>query len=170
MFAPLKKNALLLALLCVLAAGTAIAFTGRLVQQAARPAVRVALSGTVERNRNGVAVEQAAPVRPGETIRWTVTSINQGGGAARDYKAVAHVPTGTAFVAGSAAAEGAAVRYSIDGGNTFSPQPTLEQRQADGTLKRVPAPPTMYTHLRYDWGSPLGPGEQVNAYYQVRVK
>lgn len=138
---------------------------------ARRPEVKVLLQGAVERAGASVAVEQAGLVNPGEIVNWTITSRNQGGAAANDYKTVGRVPPGTAFVAGSASAdEGAAILYSIDGGQTFSAQPVVEARQPDGTMKRTPAPTAMYTHVRYEWKAALAAGEQVAARYKVRVK
>ena len=96
---------------------------------------------------------------------------NEGTGAARDYKAVGHIPAGTAFVAGSAAGEnGSTVTYSIDGGKTFSTQPIVEERQPDGTVKRTPAPVSMYTEVRYEWSDALAAGGKLSASYKVRVK
>ena len=60
--------------------------------------------------------------------------------------------------------------YSIDGGKSFSPQPTVEERQADGTVKRAPAPVSMYTEVRYEWAEPLAAGAKLEASYKVRVK
>jgi hypothetical protein len=75
------------------------------------------------------------------------------------------------LVAGSAAAEsGSTVTYSIDGGQTFSTQPVVEERQADGSVKRVPAPVSMYTEVRYEWADGFAPGGKLSASYKVRVK
>lgn len=158
----------------LLVIGGAVVFAER--QHAAtsreqRPDVNILLAGAVERNAERVNLEQAGQLTPGEVIDWTIHSRNQGAAAARDYKAVGLVPAGTVFVAGSAEAEkGGAVTYSIDGGQSFSAQPTVEQRQADGTIKRVPAPVSRYTHVRYEWAAPLNAGDQVSATYKVRVR
>ena len=110
-------------------------------------------------------------VKPGEVLDWQIVSSNDGTGAARDYKAVGHIPAGTAFIQGSAAAEGGStVTYSIDGGKTYSTQPVVEERQPDGTVKRVPAPVSMYTEVRYEWSDALAPGGKLSASYKVRVK
>jgi uncharacterized repeat protein (TIGR01451 family) len=136
-----------------------------------RPEIKVTLSGAVARGDERVALDRAGAVHPGEVLDWKVTSANEGDGAARDYKTIAHVPAGTSLVAGSATAEyGAQVTYSIDGGKTFSAQPLIEEKQADGTVKRVAAPVSMYTELRYEWSDPLAAGATLNASYKVRVK
>jgi uncharacterized repeat protein (TIGR01451 family) len=109
-------------------------------------------------------------VNPGEVLDWTMTSENGGTAPALNYKAVGHIPRGTEFVSGSAKADGAAAVYSIDGGKSYSPQPTIEQKQADGSVKRVPAPISMYTDIRYEWADPLAQGGKLSASYKVRVK
>jgi uncharacterized repeat protein (TIGR01451 family) len=110
-------------------------------------------------------------VNPGEILDWTITSENAGNGPAHDYKAVGQIPKGTALVAGSTTADGSAsVVYSIDNGKTFSAQPTIDERQADGSVRQVPAPVSMYTQIRYEWADPLASGGRLQASYKVRVK
>ncbi len=138
---------------------------------AARPEVKVSLVGLVERDHKGVPVEKVAAVNPGETLSWTITSQNSGDGAARDYKTVGQIPRGTEFIKGSAQPENnAEVTYSIDGGKTFQSQPTIEEKQADGTTKRVPAPVSIYTQVRYEWADGLAANSKLSASYKVRVK
>ena len=171
----LKKNlrALPLAALCLLILGGAAALAQRHIKSAAigRPEVKVVLSGTVLREEKRLPLEKAATVNPGEILDWTITSENGGNAPAHDYKTVGQIPKGTVLVAGSTTADGSAsVVYSIDNGKTFSAQPTIEEKQADGTVKRVPAPVSMYTQLRYEWADPLASGGKLQASYKVRVK
>jgi uncharacterized repeat protein (TIGR01451 family) len=136
-----------------------------------RPEIKIVLAGAVERGDEAVPLDKVESVRPGEVLRWELTSTNEGTGAARDYQAVGQIPQGTAFVAGSATAEsGSRVTYSIDGGKTFSTQPIIEERQPDGTTKRVAAPVSMYTQVRYEWKDELAAGGRLAASYKVRVK
>ena len=157
--------------LCLLVLGSAAAFAQKkfMMLTAARPVVKVMLAGAVERDDAKVPVEQASLVKSGEVMNWTITSVNEGNAPANEYKAVGKVPAGTQFVAGSANAEGAAVTYSIDNGKTFSATPTVDERQADGSIKKVPAPVSMYQQIRYAWSTPLNQGEKVNATYKVRL-
>lgn len=161
-----------LALALVVAGGAAAVAQRQLAGRAeGRPEVKVALAGAVERGGKAVSIAEVEAVRPGEILNWQITSVNEGTGAARDYATVGHIPEGTSFVSGSAAAEGGStVTYSIDGGKTFSSQPIIEQRQPDGTVKRVPAPVSMYTEVRYEWSDALAAGGKLNASYKVRVK
>jgi len=165
-----KTRALSLFVLCLALAGGGAAFAEKKLASKGQPAIKVVLTGNTERKGERVALDQAGTVKPGETINWTIDSANDGNGAARDYKAVGQVPAGTSFVAGSAASQGASVTYSIDGGKTFSAQPTVEVKHADGSTKRVPAPVSSYTQLRYEWSGPLEAGQKLSASYQVLVK
>ena len=159
-----------LLIVACLSGGVAV-LAGKNAGAFARPQVKVALSGVVERNDEMVSLEKADEVRPGETLHWTVKSENIGDGGANEYKVVGKIPAGTEFVAGSTKADGApVVTYSIDGGKNFSKQPMIEQKQADGSVKLVPAPISMYTQLRFEWSEPLNSKENLNASYDVVVK
>ncbi len=174
-YAPLLLSLLLagLGLAVVLTGGAAaLAASGRLAgAQGGRPEIKVQLAGSVERAGERLSLEKVESVRPGDIIDWQIASSNDGTAPARDYKAVGHVPAGTVFVPGSAAGEnGSVVTYSIDGGKTYSTQPVVEERQPDGTVKRVPAPVSMYTEVRYEWSDALAAGGKLSASYKVRVK
>jgi hypothetical protein len=168
-----RRAAAPLLALCVVALVGGAAFAQRQLRAAAsgRPEIKVALAGSVERGGQALALDKVEHVKPGEILDWQIVSSNEGTGAARDYKAVGHIPAGTVLVAGSASGEnGSHVTYSIDGGKTFSTQPVIEERQADGTVKRVAAPVSMYTEVRYEWSDALAPGGKLSASYKVRVK
>ena len=141
-----------------------------MLSSALRPEVKMQLSGAVERDSARVALDKATVVNPGEILDWTIQAENDGNAPALDYKTVGHVPRGTEFVAGSMQADGAKATFSIDGGKSFSPQPMIEEKQADGYTKRVPAPASMYTEIRYEWADALAPGGKLSASYKVRVK
>jgi hypothetical protein len=168
-----RSRAALLAAVALVALGAAAAVAQKQLaaRAAGRPEIKVTLSASVARGEGSVALDKAGSVHPGEVLDWKITSANEGDGAARQYKTVGHVPQGTSFVAGSAAAEyGAQVTYSIDGGKSFEAQPTIEEKQSDGAVKRVPAPVSMYTEVRYEWADPLAAGSTLSANYKVRVK
>ena len=169
-----RRAAAPLLALCVVALVGGAALAQRQLRAAAnagRPEVKVALAGSVERGGARLALDKVEDVKPGEILEWQIVSSNEGTGAARDYKAVGHVPAGTVLVAGSPAAEsGSTVTYSIDGGKTYATQPIVEERQADGSVKKVPAPVSMYTEVRYEWSDALAAGGKLTASYKVRVK
>ncbi|HEY0004107.1 MAG TPA: hypothetical protein VGB17_04785 [Pyrinomonadaceae bacterium] len=162
-----------LALVCLLALGSIVGFAQRQFRSgvSGRPEIKVALTGTVEREGQQLSISKASAVKPGETLDWTITSENQGSAPAHQYKAVGQIPRGTQILTGSVTADGSAsVVYSIDNGKTFSAQPMIEERQPDGSTKQVPAPVSMYTQIRYEWADPLAEGGKLNASYKVRVK
>ncbi|HVF56312.1 MAG TPA: hypothetical protein VM934_09185 [Pyrinomonadaceae bacterium] len=159
--------------LCVVTLGGVAAFAQKQLATAhgGRPEVKVVLAGSVEREGAQVALAKVNAVQPGEILQWQITSVNEGTGEARDYKATGHIPEGSSFVAGSAAGEnGSSVTYSIDGGKTFSTLPIIEEKQPDGSTKPVPAPVSMYTEVRYEWSDSLAAGGKLSASYKVRVK
>jgi uncharacterized repeat protein (TIGR01451 family) len=138
--------------------------------QGGSPAMKINLSGTIARSTGNVAIEKAGSVGPGEVINYTITSNNEGSGSARDYKTTGPIPARTIYIDGSAKAEGASAVYSLDGGKSYSTKPIIDQRQPDGSVKKVPAPVSMYTHVRFEWSDPLVAKGHCSASYQVRVK
>jgi uncharacterized repeat protein (TIGR01451 family) len=173
----LKKNSYRLPLVALglLVLGSAVAFAQQryMLSSAAagRPVLKVTLSGAVERDGERLAVEKAGTVKSGEILDWTIVSENEGTAAAHEYSTTGVIPAGTQFVAGSATADGSTtVSYSIDNGKSFTNQPMVNERQADGSNKKVAAPVSMYTHVRYTWADPIAQGAKVNAAYQVRLR
>jgi uncharacterized repeat protein (TIGR01451 family) len=164
------RGVLVSGVILLVAAGAVIAQRQYMLASAARPEVKVNLVGSVERDSQVMTLDKATAVRPGEVLTWTVDAQNVGNAPALEYRAITHVPRGTEYVKDSAVAEGANAVYSIDGGNSFSPQPMVEQKQADGSVKLTPAPLSMYTSIRYEWANPLAQGAKVTASYKVRVK
>jgi uncharacterized repeat protein (TIGR01451 family) len=129
------------------------------------------LTGAIERDSRAISVENAGPVKPGEVVSFTLSSTNEGSAPAREYRAIGQIPQGTTFVSGSAlTGNNVQISYSIDGGQKFSSNPTIDEKQADGTIKRVSAPISMYTQVRYEWADPLAAGGKLVSSYQVRVK
>jgi len=147
--------------------------TGNAVPQEVtnRPVLKISLTGTIERDNKKLSVDKAGPVKPGEVVSFTMNSVNEGSGPAHDYRAVGQVPRGSSFVAGSALGERVThVSYSIDGGQNFSAMPVIDERQTDGSLKKVAAPVALYTQVRFEWSEPLAAGGNLSASYQVRVR
>ena len=165
-----KFSALLIALITLMVTGAGFAQRHFMLASAARPEVKVQLAAAVERDSKLLPLEKSTVVNPGEVLDWTITSENSGNAAALEYKTVGHIPRGTEYVAGSAKADGAKAVYSIDGGKSFSPQPMIEEKQADGSTRRVPAPVSMYTEIRYEWTDAFAQGGKLSASYKVRVK
>src|SRR5438128_1824066 len=86
-----------------------------------RPTVKVMLSGSLERGGKEVSLADAKAVKPGEILRWTILSRNEGPAPALDYQTTAPIPKGTVYVADTASGEGTPqVTFSIDGGRAYS--------------------------------------------------
>ena len=170
-----KKYVLPKLLLAMLALSGMMVFaaTNRTVSRAlniARPDVKVQISGTVQHEGKSVSIEKET-VKPGEVLDWTVSSVNTGDGDAQHYSVIGQIPQGTTFVAGSAKGENSPiVQYSIDGGKVFSEKPLIEEKQADGTVKKVPAPVSIYTQVRFEWEKSLASQTKLDAAYRVNVK
>ena len=168
-----RRFGLLPLICCLLLVGSAVSFAQRQFAhlEAGRPEVKVIMAGAVEREAGPVALDKVEAVKPGDVLRWNITSMNEGTASARDYKTVGHIPKGTTFIAGSAESEnGSTVTYSIDGGKSFSTLPIIEEQQADGSVKKVAAPVSMYTEVRYEWSDALAAGSKLTASYKVRVR
>jgi uncharacterized repeat protein (TIGR01451 family) len=168
-----QHNATMARILMSPAKAVALAIGHPIVNEdvANRPLVKLSLTGAVERERKLISVEQAGPVKPGEVVNFTMSSVNEGAAAARDYRAIGQIPAGATFVAGSALTNNhIQVSYSIDGGEKFSTTPLIDEKQADGSIKKVAAPVSMYTQVRFEWADPLAAGGKLVASYQVRVK
>jgi uncharacterized repeat protein (TIGR01451 family) len=170
-----RFSALVMAVFTLMVAGAAGYAQRHLIAASAarlinRPEVKIQLSAAVERDSALVPLDKATVVNPGEILDWTITSENTGNGTAMEYKTIGHIPAGTTFVADSAKADGAKATYSIDNGKSYSAQPMIEVKQADGSVKKVPAPASTYTEIRYEWADPLAQGAKLSASYKVRVK
>lgn len=166
----LPSTPIVLAALVLLGSVAAVAQKQFMVIRTARPEVKVVLSGSVERDKKALSLDESGMVKSGEVMNWTISSTNEGNAPAREYKVVGVIPPGTQVVPGSISADGSAkVTYSIDHGKSFSAQPTVEERQADGSVKKVAAPTSMYTQIRYEWADPLNEGARLSAFYKVRL-
>jgi uncharacterized repeat protein (TIGR01451 family) len=167
-----QHNTILTKIFAAPAKAAAAAMTPAVQQVAVnRPLVKLFLTGAIERDSKTIAVEKAGPVTPGEVVSFTMSSVNEGSAPAREYRAIGQIPRGASFVAGSALAQNTIhVSYSIDDGQQFSSIPMIDEKQADGTIKKVAAPVSMYTQVRFEWADPLAAGGKLVASYQVRVQ
>lgn len=109
-------------------------------------------------------------VRGGDVLRYTLTFTNPTDGSVRGVVLHNPVPEGLVFVAGSARADRADARieYSIDGGASFSAEPMIETTEAGGAVRR-PAPPELYTDVRWVVEGMVEPGARVVASYEARM-
>ena len=144
-------------------------------QQPAGPRVEIAIRDTLAPAPGEVrpAVRDSSGnlmTRPGDVIRYTLTATNRGRDPAYNVEIVDPIPEGTEYVIGSAAGEGMALSYSIDGGRFYQEPPvTYEVRRPDGAVEKRPAPAGMYTHVKWRVTRPIPPGGRASATLRVRV-
>ena len=154
---------------------------GQIIAQAIRtPEVRLNLTvdkQTIEVNEQGEEqivwedLGTQATVEPGDTLRYQVASKNLGEEAARDLVITQPIPAEMIYILGSATtSNGATITYSIDGGQTFVQNPTIEVTLEDGTVEVQPAPADFYTHVRWEAGEELTSEGDLSVGYQVIVR
>jgi uncharacterized repeat protein (TIGR01451 family) len=109
-------------------------------------------------------------VLPGDVIRYTLRFTNTTGQPVQNVVFSNPVPAGLRYVPGtaSAGAPGASVTYSIDGGRSYSAEPMIEVI-SDGQRRSVPAPPEMYTHVRWTVAGWVQPGAEVTAEFRAEL-
>ena len=112
----------------------------------------------------------AKGIQPGEELIYTLSYHNSGTETAKDVVISDPIPTGTAYLPGSASDIGE-VTFSIDKGKT-SNKPTLltyELRGSDGKTQKRVATPDDYTDIR--WTIPSIPaGGKGSVTFRVKVK
>jgi uncharacterized repeat protein (TIGR01451 family) len=114
-----------------------------------------------------------ASLRPGETIRYVVTASNVSDRQIKKLVVNQPIPKGSVYVLGSAtlpSIEGAKLDYSIDGGKTYNEKPTIRVKLENGEIVNRPAPDSMYTNVRWNFGDKFPAKTVANATYQVRIR
>jgi uncharacterized repeat protein (TIGR01451 family) len=113
----------------------------------------------------------ATKVQPGDVIFYTLNYMNSGDEAAHNAVFDDPIPTGTAYLPGTALGRNAEMTFSIDNSATFK-KPSLltyEVRQTNGRIEKRSASPEDYTHIRWVVSTipAQGSGQLV---FQVRMK
>ena len=157
-----------------LAAALALAI-GSSLAWASGPDVKVRLQGSYQTpdkpQEKWATLQEGTKVAPGDRILYSVEITNQGDREARNPVAFGPIPAGTRFVAGTATADPKLkVEYSIDGGKTYSPSPTITIPGKDGKPQTVAAPLERYTTVRWMWSGALPAGGKDSVSYQVEVR
>lgn len=111
-----------------------------------------------------------AEVLPGDTLRYSVEGTNIGNQDAENLVISQDIPDGMVYVLASAQSpNNAAVTFSIDDGQTFVANPTIQVQQDDGSLLEQPAPAEMYTDVKWEFENTLTPELGVDASYEVQI-
>lgn len=141
----------------------------------AQPKVEISIKAEKEVTvtAKGKQVKRRLPakgIEPGEELIYTLNYANVGSEPAKDVVISDPIPSGTAYIPGSATDAGE-VTFSIDKGKSFN-KPTLlsyEVRGKDGKSQKRVATPEDYTDIR--WTIPAIPvGEKGSVSFKVKVK
>ena len=135
-----------------------------IVQQLTQPEVKLVMGADKQitvLDENGEPkiawkkLEGNVTVQPGDIIRYTVESSNEGEMAAENLVNTQPIPEALTFNIGSDKGnETAEVTYSIDNGETFVAEPMVEVI-VDGEVELQPAPADAYTHVKWDFDKAL---------------
>lgn len=124
-------------------------------------------------------LQESAQVLPGDLIRYQLVAENKGAEPLSSPILTQPIPAQTVYVLGSAKGNDfSTIAYSIDGGETFVANPTMvinrnssnSQVGLERSLRRVPALPQAYTHIRWKMREALQPGASVTVEFQVQVR
>jgi uncharacterized repeat protein (TIGR01451 family) len=158
----------------------ALAFPGLVLaatnapQSKPRPNVTLKLSGSlVTHNASGQIVHtpiEGVDPKPGDEVEYDIAATNAGAAPALRFVPVGRIPTGTAYVEGSAKAARAHAEFSLDGGKTWSANPTVTVKGPNGTTVVKKADPSLYTTIRFVTNGALAPHGTLQYAYEVRVK
>jgi uncharacterized repeat protein (TIGR01451 family) len=112
-------------------------------------------------------------VQPADVVRYSVIARNAGELPVRDLSITQPVPLGTRYILDSAAMttdHAPQITYSIDNGQTFTANPTIQVTLPNGKVETRPAPAEMYTHVRWTLTRALDPAVPAKVSYLVRVR
>ncbi|MEL6442006.1 MAG: hypothetical protein AAFQ80_22505 [Cyanobacteria bacterium J06621_8] len=111
-----------------------------------------------------------AAVAPGDILRYTIEATNTGTEAAENLVVTQPISERMTYRLDSVASDSEAeVSYSIDQGETFVTEPTIEITQEDGTVVESPAPAEVYTHIRLTFPT-VAPELGATATYEAQVQ
>ena len=118
------------------------------------------------------SLQYNAVVNPGDVLRYTITGENYSDRPVKNLTINEPIPQQMAYVLKSTAVNSnteTKVSYSIDGGRTYSENPTIKVKLANGKEETQPAPATAYTNIRLNV-SLVAAKTTVKASYQTQVR
>ncbi len=127
-------------------------------------------------------LENGSTVLPGDTLRYVISSKNNGDTAAKQLVINQAVPEGMTYLLGSATSENKVnITYQLkegykrpEGSQEFEAEPKIlvEVPQADGSvIEEVQAAPAeAYAQVRWQFSADLSPKQDINVSYKMQVK
>jgi len=107
---------------------------------------------------------------PGDTIQYTVTSLNVGDALMTNAVITDPIPEGVTFILGSSESENVSTLFSIDGGTEYTVWPVYYSvRNSRGIIIRREATADMITHIRWEIQGNLDAGASHMAKFKVVV-
>lgn len=114
-------------------------------------------------------LSQSVAVLPGEILRYRLVGKNNGSDSLSSLVLTQPIPPEMVYIIDSA--EGASnITFSIDNGETFTANPTVNNVNENGQGIREPAAPESYTHVRWKFERILPPGQELVGTFQVKVR
>ena len=116
-------------------------------------------------------MESADQVNPGDAVRYLLVFANPTDGPLRSVVFDDPIPQGFVYTLGTATADpdSVLIEFSVDGGQTFTTEPTVDVRDEAGQLVRQPAPAAAYTHIRWTVQGELAQGASVTASFDATL-
>ncbi|MCT7993242.1 hypothetical protein [Laspinema olomoucense] len=118
-----------------------------------------------------VELPATASVQPGDILRYAIAAENQTAEDIPNFILTQPIPDPVVYIPDSSRIDTEAeITVSIDNGETFVKNPTVEVTLENGQVETQPAPPETYTHLRWTLTNPLPPTAVVTGQFEVRVQ
>ncbi len=107
---------------------------------------------------------------PGDVVRYRLTFTNVTPHAVKSVVFDNPLPAGLRYQGGTASSDRdqVAIKYSIDGGKSYSAQPMIEV-EVNGKRVQRPAPADIYTHIRWSVQGSVLPGAVVHAEFRAQL-
>ena len=143
-------------------------------EQNPRIVLKVSGEKEVVRIKDGKKVVQLVPmdkIKSGDVLLYTVTYLNSGKSMAKDVTVVDPIPVNSVYIPESAAGKDTKILFSINGGATYVEPPVMHKiRDNAGNEIIRPAPPEMYTHIKWIVQTPVNPNTTGKITFKVKVK
>ena len=110
----------------------------------------------------------AAEVTPGEKVVYTVVYTNDSSEAATDIVLAMPVPADVRYLEGTANRPGAVVRYSTDGGSSFSERDALVLPAVGGGTRSANVDDI--THIQWRIAGPVAVGTSDEVSFKARLR